>query len=109
MEQARLALEEAFGVKRRIEIEVCEVEVVAQLVEQRTQKGLEGDDASALRGAHPDPDARTARSRKRVETLELATRIVRPHLEHLERDGRNRKGCRHAADKPCGRVDERSF
>src|SRR5882724_7810853 len=56
MKETRFALVEALRVQRVAEVEERVVEVVAELVEERPQEGLEGDDLSALRGQHPDRD-----------------------------------------------------
>src|SRR5512138_1487500 len=57
-EEARLALEEPLRVERPREAEHLEVEVVAELVEERAQEGPERDDARVARRPHPHADER---------------------------------------------------
>ena len=73
--QARLALVEAAAVERVRQREQHEVEVVADLVQQRAQEGAGAHHVAALGGAHPDGDAVAARpARGRVQAVQLAAR-----------------------------------
>src|SRR5207249_3498333 len=71
--QARFALVEAFGMERLLEREKLVVEMMAKLMDQRTQERTECNDLMPLRGAHPyrDPRRRIA-VLGLVETMQLA-------------------------------------
>ena len=77
VEQARLPLVEALRVVRIGEPQVRVVDVVADLVEQRSEVCAERHDATLLRGPHPGLDRRGAARLGGVETVELAPAAMR--------------------------------
>jgi len=68
-------------VKSLAKAEQHEVEMMAELVQQRAQESAEGDDAPLLGGAHPELDRRTAVGQERVEPVELAIAAARSFVK----------------------------
>src|SRR5688500_14777916 len=90
-EEARLALVEAVGMEGLLELQQLVVEVVADLVEEGTQEGAEGDDLLALRRAHPERDRGPhPLSCRVVVAVQLAPVMARAGGEH--RDANRRQG-----------------
>src|SRR5256886_17405900 len=56
VKKTRFPLVEALRVQRVAQVEVGVVEVMADLVKQRAEKGPVGDHLAALCGDHPQPD-----------------------------------------------------
>src|SRR5206468_3780907 len=78
-DQARLALEKTLRVKRLVERQQGEVEMVTDLVEQRAHEGSKRHHPALLGRAHPDANARAPAFDARVQAVELFLLGVRPH------------------------------
>ena len=102
MEQARFPLEEPFGVERRRQPEHAQVEVVANLVEERAQERPERDDAGVARRAHPDLDVGAAAHVERVQAVQLAAGERWPDLEHLDARRADAERCADGAGEAPG-------
>ena len=107
MEETRLALVEALGVEGVGQPEMLVVEVVAELVEERAEKGTERDHSPPAGGAHPELDPGGAAAAPcRVEALELAPPAVWARAQDLEATGRDTKRLGQAGEELLGdRLD----
>jgi len=103
-QQARFALVKALAVEGVGQVEELIVEVMADLVEEGAEKGLDGDDVVALRGSHPDRDAiEPAVVAGHVDAVQLATVIVRTHALDVHGDRRDPEPAAKAVDELLGR------
>ncbi len=104
MKKAGLALVKSFRVKRFGEIIKLVIQVMADLVQQRPQKGPESHDLAPLRSAHPDRDnGRGASLRRHVQSLKLAPGCMRSDVKHVHPNRRRLKagcdaGCKFSAE-----------
>src|SRR5438874_9138059 len=102
--QARFPLIKALGMKRLLEHEQLIVEVMAKLVNERTQKRLERDNLPPLRRAHPDGDPRFSSSLLRfVKAVQLAVVARWTLRKHPHAHRRNLVTAHQRIDQPLAR------
>src|SRR5437868_11607147 len=90
--------------KRFLERKQFVVEMMAKLVNERTQKRLERDNLLPLRGAHPDGDTRFRSSLLGlVETVQLAIVAGRTLRKHTHAYRRNLVAADQRVDQPLAR------
>src|SRR5215813_6782097 len=82
--QAGFAFEKTLGVERLLEAEMIDVEMVAELVDERAQKRLPRHHARFCRRAHPHLNARLLVVFPGVEAVQFGIASARPDFEHLD-------------------------
>src|SRR5262249_796970 len=89
-EETRLPLIEPLRVQGVAQVQIGVVQVVAELVQQRPEKGPVGDYLAPLGGAHPERDPiPPAPVGGQVEAVQLAASVVRPLALHADPEPRH--------------------